>query len=72
MDMESTGTLIAFASLGITSATSHCVNGPMVLSAVFFGEIAALVHYGLLRFELLACHLTTDQASGGPHLRGWK
>ncbi len=29
-------------------------------------EMAALVHYSLFRFELLACHLTIDQASKRP------
>jgi hypothetical protein len=29
-------------------------------------RIAALVHYGLFRFELLACLLTTDQVSKPP------
>ena len=29
-------------------------------------EVAALVHYSLFRFELLACHLTIDQASKRP------
>jgi|SRR5882672_1368358 len=33
---------------------------------VCFGEIAALVHCSLFRFELLACHLTTDQVSKPP------
>lgn len=36
------------------------------LRFIYCGEIAALVRLGLFRFELLACHLTTDQASKRP------